>query len=542
MLMDNWLHSNRAMHDANPYDVQGLSRTWCTPNTRVAILEQIQNWVQDSSSNSAQVFWLTGHAGSGKSTIAYTIACNFYEGKNMLKTLQASFFCSRQFEDTKAQKYIIPTLVHQLAYHSQNFAKSLFTADRNSVHKHLKQQMQGLLVDPWKESLKTCSPELPPYLIVIDALDEIEGKGGSEFLKELLETIENKNLKGLKFLVTSRPDYDIAMLCKSFSSDSVCRLQDIDEVQADTDIMTYLHSAFPKFRHSVEVEELKKKANGLFIYASTAVRYISSGRTLGEQYYLMRQLLDSSKYLESWDVSEAMMPINNLYHQILSEAFSIVKNLIPARWEILHNILCAEERISTSIAARLSSSTDVIDMKERADDLVRKLHAVLHIKDGKVFWYHASFPDFIFAQAQSSKIHLSHLGNSSSYTMDMSCDAASHHARLAHKCFDIMLKELHFNMCNLPSSFLNDNEVPNLKTCIQEQVSDVLQYACHHWEQHIVKAKFDKHKHIVYKIEEFLKIHVIFLIEIMNLFQESQNCHLMLQQVHEYIMKVIRVL
>ena len=93
--MDNWLHSNRAMHDANPYDVQGLSRTWCTPNTRVAILEQIQNWVQDSSPNSAQVFfWLTGQAGSGKSTIAYTIAHDFNEGKGMLNTLQANFFCS----------------------------------------------------------------------------------------------------------------------------------------------------------------------------------------------------------------------------------------------------------------------------------------------------------------------------------------------------------------------------------------------------------------------------------------------------------------
>ena len=63
--------------------------------------------------------------------------------------------------------------------------------------------MQGLLVSPWKKYLKNCSPDLPPYLVFIDALDEIEGKGGSESLQELLVTIKDGHLKRLKFLITS---------------------------------------------------------------------------------------------------------------------------------------------------------------------------------------------------------------------------------------------------------------------------------------------------------------------------------------------------
>ncbi|KAG5716196.1 hypothetical protein E4T56_gene10766 [Termitomyces sp. T112] len=389
MLLDNWPCSDRAMYDTNSDDVQISSRGLCTPNTRVAILEQIHHWAQDFSLNSPQVFWLTGHAGSGKSTIAYTIAHDFDEGNGVLKTMQASFFCSRQFENTRQLKHIIPTLVYQLACHSQIFANSLLAADKNFVHKQLSKQMQGLLIDPWKQFMQNFSSDLPPYLIIIDALDEIEGKAGAEFLKELLMTIKNGHLQGLKFLVTSRPDPELAGLCNSFPPDSVCYLQDVSQEQSNDDIMTYLHSKLSVFQSTSELEELKEKANGLFIYASTAVKYISLGATSGEQHELMRQLLNPPKIMKSsefLDISGATAPIDALYHQILSEAFQVPEYLIQARLNILHNILCAEERISTSIAAGLlSNATDVKDMKERADDLVKKLHAVLYVKDDKVF-------------------------------------------------------------------------------------------------------------------------------------------------------------
>ena len=41
----------------------------------------------------------------------------------------------------------------------------------------------------------------------LDTLDEIEGAGGPVFLRDLLETVNDGQLQGLKFrvLVTSRP-------------------------------------------------------------------------------------------------------------------------------------------------------------------------------------------------------------------------------------------------------------------------------------------------------------------------------------------------
>ena len=42
--------------------------------------------------------------------------------------------------------------------------------------------MKGLLVVLWQPSEATRHPELPPYLIVIDALEEIKAGGGSILL------------------------------------------------------------------------------------------------------------------------------------------------------------------------------------------------------------------------------------------------------------------------------------------------------------------------------------------------------------------------
>ena len=47
------------------------------------------------------------------------------------------------------------------------------------------------------------------------------------FLRNLLTAINEDDLRGLKFLVTSRSDPKVVTLCKSFASEAVRRLQDV---------------------------------------------------------------------------------------------------------------------------------------------------------------------------------------------------------------------------------------------------------------------------------------------------------------------------
>ena len=59
------------------------------PQARVAILDRIYQWAQDSPSSSPRIFWLAGDAESGKSTIACTVAGYFdqteSEAQNILR-------------------------------------------------------------------------------------------------------------------------------------------------------------------------------------------------------------------------------------------------------------------------------------------------------------------------------------------------------------------------------------------------------------------------------------------------------------------------
>jgi hypothetical protein len=61
----------------------------CLPDTRIDVLEQIRAWADGT--NKKCIFWLNGFAGTGKSTIARTIARKYYDQNR----LGGSFFFSR---------------------------------------------------------------------------------------------------------------------------------------------------------------------------------------------------------------------------------------------------------------------------------------------------------------------------------------------------------------------------------------------------------------------------------------------------------------
>ncbi|PPQ94965.1 hypothetical protein CVT25_004210, partial [Psilocybe cyanescens] len=209
-----------------------VRREVCTPGTRVRILGDIVTWAKNTSRGSPNFYWLFGQAGSGKTTIAYSVARRFeFAGDpNDTIILGGNFFCSRQFEESRLSKCIIRTVVHHLAHKCKAFADQL--SDFDSVNQNVHAQLEDLLIGPWQASkpARCHDPLKSPlhYLIIIDALDEIDGTGGSEFLRELLDVIDkNENrLQGLKFFVTSRPDPNLVRHVDSLKSKQLYRLEE----------------------------------------------------------------------------------------------------------------------------------------------------------------------------------------------------------------------------------------------------------------------------------------------------------------------------
>ena len=511
----NWPHSPKATYNT---DLGGVAREACTEGTRVDVLERIYQWALDTSPNTASIFWLAGQAGAGKSTIAYTATRHFDEASKGDKDpgpniLGGNFFCSRQFEETRRQTSIIPTLVYQLSKQSKSFRDALLLyAHKLDSATVPDKQMEDLLVDPWRKM--TEKYPAPPYLIIIDALDEIEGEGGSSFLRDLLKTVKSGHLHGLKFLITSRPDPDLTKLCASFKSEAVCRLYEVPTDTVNEDITTYLQAKLPALREP-QLSELAKSADGLFIYAATAVRYIRPRPKMSEleQVNLTEKLL---KYRLEIANETGRSLIDKLYQQILLAAFQdLDEEEFQRRLDLLHTLLCTVERVSPSIAGQLLSESD--DLSETAQLTVDDLHAVLYIKDGGVLWYHASFPDFMF-DASRSNFEI----QNRSIKM-MSCNESTHHAFLAQSCFRIMKSKLKFNICDLPSSFLFDSEVPHLSNRVNANISEVINYSCRHWAHHVTQATAQANS-LQDCISEFLDIHVLFWIEAMNLLRLSGQC------------------
>ena len=140
------------------------SRNSCLKGTRTVVLDEIEQWTRDF--DKLPVYWLNGLAGTGKSTIAQTIAeRKFADGQ-----LGASFFCSRDFGDRSDLQLIFPTLAVQLARKYPAF-RSIFVplvqSDPDIAYDSLYSQLDKLIVQPLRKSAISA-------VIIIDALDECE--------------------------------------------------------------------------------------------------------------------------------------------------------------------------------------------------------------------------------------------------------------------------------------------------------------------------------------------------------------------------------
>ena len=252
-------------------NLANASRGPCTKDTRVDITRKIMAWANETDPAKApSVYWLTGLAGLGKTTIAYTI-CKLLEESRAPFT---SFFCSRQL-DSKNPKLLVTTLCRNLAELSSSYASEvlpILKSNSNIVDAELCQQMDELLVKPWMASL-VCRERLQVPVVVVDALDENDR--GTKFLEELLCVVKSGKLAGIKFLVTSRPEPTHVDLCKLFREDMVCKLHEVDTADVRKDIEKYLCEALPDLKDDPNLAVLVQRAGGLFIYSTTAVRVIS---------------------------------------------------------------------------------------------------------------------------------------------------------------------------------------------------------------------------------------------------------------------------
>ena len=144
--------------------------------------------------------------------------------------------------------------------------------------------------------------------------------------------------------------------------------------EAKSDIKTYLKTQLPELVGTPEFAELGQRAGGLFIYAATAVKYLTplDSITVKEQTDMLNGFL--SKSYESASSSNATSLVDELYRQIMCDAFSKLSGrVLVRRLRTLYTFLCTAECTSASIVAALVLDGD----DETARAVLRNLHAIL---------------------------------------------------------------------------------------------------------------------------------------------------------------------
>ncbi|KAI0329382.1 hypothetical protein GY45DRAFT_1337561 [Cubamyces sp. BRFM 1775] len=537
----------------------------CHENTRMEVLAMLRSWLQPDHPHLAQlpspvlpalsnrsILWIHALAGSGKSTIALTVA-DCWEKAELLG---ASFFCARDGNRSNVN-CIFRTLAYQLALRFPAFRDQLtkvLEKDPDLYSSHPTRQLEKLIVAPLRAARADVqSPNTFPthVAVVIDALDECtDNDAVSIILKSLALYIGQ--LAPLKFLITSRPEENIArgFLLRNISENTQeLALNKTPEDLRKRDISTFLRSRLAAIREdyfldaswptSQQLENLVDLSEHLFIFASLAARYIEDKVERDPQRRLASLLDVGNEAAENRGPSASPFQIlDSLYIQVLrnvvpnnatpDHAGGTPEAVLKARLKlILGTIVLAEQRLSPStLDALLGLQAGTVRR------VLPVLSSILAIPDRRedldpVDIIHLSFPNFLLDPTRCT---------------DQSFLVRPHiqHSHIAFRCLKLM-EALKYNILEVTSEHdcVLNSEIPDLLARISQHIPPALQYACKYWTRHLCEAEVGEE--LLTALEEFCKFRLLHWLEVLSLLGCVDGAVMALQSVQAFLNLLIRL-
>ena len=452
-------------------------RRSCLKGTRDTVLSEIESWTKDF--DKSPVFWLNGLAGTGKSTIAQTIAERiFAEGR-----LGASFFCSRDFEDRSNLHFIFPTLAFQLAYKYPDFRYHfvlLLRSNPDVAHESLYNQMKKLIVEPLQKTGVST-------VIVIDALDECKDDEPASTILSVLGRFVGQIPK-VKFFITGRPEPRIKTgfrLPLLVDTTDVFVLHNVHPSLVEKDIRLFLKHELSKLARLRQLEQwpsdehinlLCQRAAGFFVYAVATVKFLSSSTHLPKNRLAVILKLPESTVPEGKTRFNPNTTIDSLYTSILQAAISEEDPDVDSRVRTTIGtiVLVVNPLSPLAIAELMGLDTQEVILFLA---LIQSLLAINEDPHQPVKPFHKSFPDFIT--------------NPSRCTNPRFCISTTRlHSEIVTNCLRVMNSGLEPNLLSLPEYALN-SEVKDLQARIDNQIGTALRYACKSWHNHLTDTTED---------------------------------------------------
>ena len=479
------------------------NRNGCLKGTREHILKEIEHWAKDFTK--PPILWLNGLAGTGKSTIAQTIAERLFADSH----LGASFFCSRGYEDRSNLQLIFPTLAFQLAQKYPDFCAlliPLLQSNPDVVYESLQDQMQKFLVKPLQSvDIST--------VIVIDALDECRDEDPeSAMLLVLGKSVSS--IPQVKFFITSRPEAHIVLGFRGPLLESLAEVFVLHHVEPhiiNNDIRHFFKHELSKLSQrrgtpegwptGKQLDSLCQRAAGFFVYAVATLNFLD--HHLQDPVDQLDAIMESPESTAHEGDTELKVyrSLDSLYMSIFQKCFRKNKPRDDAMVRsILSTVVLVANPLSVSAIATLKGFR--YGQVQHLLELIQSLLILPKDPNQPVQPFHKSFPDFITDPTRCSdpRFHIS----------------PEYHAELVLCCLKLMSKSLKKNMCLIPDYTFNSEVNDLLKRIEDSGIRGAPEYACKSWYKHLTAIKHHA-TDIVSGLHYFLEEQFLFWLEVLSL-------------------------
>jgi hypothetical protein len=293
-------------------------------------------------------------------------------------------------------------------------------------------------------------------------------------------------------------------------------LHEADKDIVKGDIQIYLETSLAEIKvdhgHTLdmwppqsEISALLDRSGTLFIYAATAIRYISLGGSFSYKTRLSALTNGDIKSPSKLQTST----IDALYTRILDQACESKEEseVIPMR-QLVSMIVFLRNPLPLQPISTLSG----IDARLCLSPLTSVIHVPTH-EEAPVTTFHASFPDFVTDPTRC-------LGK---------CDppfsvllASEGHEMLALKCLKEMNRSLKYNICEVPKELtVSRRETTNSPDNIGK-ISEALKYSCIYWASHFFEVQLPG-VDLIDVLDTFLHKHLLHWIECLSELGELQT-------------------
>ena len=443
----------------------------CLDGTRIEILNEIVDWINNEDVATPRIFWLHGQAGKGKSAIAHTIALHA-QNFGML----GSCFCfSRVRHHEQLHTKLFPTIAHDLATRDLRVRLILdeVVSENYSSKKreNFVEQWQMLILGPLS---RLEGPFTGNVVVVIDALDESGTERTRAAILWALSAYGAKLPANVRILLTSRPLSDIGEALNTKQHILSRSLDDIDNEFISRDIDLYVSTRLRDVDDTLSKQDFQRlviKSGGVFEWARLACDFVSlqNGVTPKEAFdEIMSHTPGSGRTL-----------LDEMYTTFLKDLIRGSEERRMAFRSVMRQILGLKEPLPISALNLLRDKFPRGDDHYPASFVLKYMAPLLSGTTNEstpVRPLHASFYDFLLDKKRSREFFI---------------EQRDVHRDIAVASLSVMQTGLRFNICELQTSYVRNSEVLGLEKKVEENIPPHLLYSCRFWAAHLQHAEFD---------------------------------------------------